>query len=260
MIYQRGTVQSYQKWADQVDDQSYTWDNIEPYFQKSVAFTPPNTAKRAPNASASYNPAAFRPTGGPLTVSYANYAQTFSSYIEGSLNEIGIATVEDFNSGSLLGTQYCSSTINPTDENRESSESAFLNAAADFPNLQVYSVTMAEKILFDENNTATGVQVSGADVLPYILSANKEVILSAGAFQSPQLLMLSGIGPADQLQSFGIPVIADRAGVGQNMTDHVFFGPAYRVALDTFTKLANVQTTFPFTSVPELTQNRIPCI
>lgn len=251
MIYQRGTVQSYQKWADQVGDQSWTWDNIQQYFKKSVAFTPPDTTKRAPNASAEYNPTAFSPSGGPLSVSYANYAQTFSSYIEGSLNEIGISTVEDFNSGSLLGTQYCSSTIDPSDENRESSQTSFLDEAAAYTNLKVYSVSMGEKILFDENKKAIGVQASSAG-LPFILSANKEVIVSAGAFQSPQLLMLSGIGPAAELQSFGIPVIADRPGVGQNLTDHVFFGPAYRVMVETFTKLANVRIIYQFMKMTRL--------
>ena len=69
------------------------------------------------------------------------------------------------------------------------------------------------------------------------LTARREVILSAGAFQSPQLLMVSGVGPAPLLTSLGIPVVADRPGVGQNMTDHVFFGPSYRVKVDTLTKL-----------------------
>ncbi|KAF2231595.1 GMC oxidoreductase [Viridothelium virens] len=238
MIYQRGTVDSYQKWADQVGDQSYTWDNLQQYFKKSVAFTPPNTAKRASNASAQYNPSAFSPTAGPLSVSYANYAQPFSSYIQGSFSEIGIPTVEDFNSGSLLGAQYCSSTINPSNENRDSSQTSFLDAASAYSNLKVYTASVGEKILFDGNKTATGVRASSAGV-PFILSANKEVIVSAGAFQSPQVLMLSGVGPAAQLQSLGIPVVADRPGVGENLTDHVFFGPSYPVQVDTLTKLAN---------------------
>ena len=239
MIYQRGTKQSYQKWADEVDDQSYTWDNIFPYFQRSVKFTPPNTVKRDPNASAEYNAAAFSPTGGPLSVSYANWAQPFSSYMEGALNEIGIATTEDFNSGELMGAQYCSSTIDPANENRESSQTSFLNAAAGFTNLKVYPATQGQRILFDADKKAIGVQVASAG-LPFILSANKEVIVSAGTFQSPQLLMLSGIGPADQLRGLGISILVDRPGVGQNMTDHAFFGPSYRVNVNTVTKLARV--------------------
>jgi choline dehydrogenase len=160
--------------------------------------------------------------------------------MQGGLNEIGIPTVEDFNSGSLLGCQYCSTTIRPSDETRDSSQTSFLNEAANdgFTNLKVFSLSMAKKIIFDENKKATGVIVE-SNLISYTLSVNKEVIVSAGAFQSPQLLMVSGVGPAAQLAEYSIPVIADRPGVGQGMQDHIFFGPAYRVGLDTFTHLAN---------------------
>lgn len=78
MVYQRPTKDSLQMWADEVGDNSYTWDNFLPYFKKSVQFTPPNTLLRAPNATAQYNPSAFEVSGGPLQVSYPNYAQPFS--------------------------------------------------------------------------------------------------------------------------------------------------------------------------------------
>jgi choline dehydrogenase len=236
MIYQRGTVGSYQMWADQVGDQSYTWANLLPYFKKSVKFTPP-ASSRAPNASAEYAASAFDAAGGPLRVSYANYAGPFSSYMEDSLNEIGIADAQDFNSGSLMGAQYCSSTIDPSSAKRDSSQTSFLNAARSRSNLKVYTITQAKRILFD-GKRATGVRVTTAGI-PYTITARKEVILSAGAFQSPQLLMVSGVGPLATLQQFNIPVVSALAGVGQNMWDHVFFGPAYRVKVQTFTRLAN---------------------
>ena len=77
------------------------------------------------------------------------------------------------------------------------------------------------------------------------LSATKEVIISAGAFQSPQLLMVSGIGPSEQLEAHGIDVIANRPGVGQNMWDHPFLAPTYRVQVTTFTKFANNRDLLP---------------
>ncbi|PVI07227.1 GMC oxidoreductase [Periconia macrospinosa] len=235
MIYQRGDKGSYQRWADAVDDQSYTWDNILPYFKKSVKFTPPKSPPRAANASAEYNAAAFDTAGGPLQVSYANYAGPFSSYMEGGLNSIGISPAQDFNSGNLLGAQYCSSTINPDNQNRDSSQTSFLKAAERRSNLKVYSLTLAKKILFNTDKRATGVQTStGA-----IISARKEIILSAGAFHSPQLLMVSGIGPKATLQKFNIPLVLDKPAVGQGMEDHIFFGPTYRVRVETFTRLAN---------------------
>ncbi|KNG48376.1 gmc oxidoreductase [Stemphylium lycopersici] len=235
MIYQRGDRGSYQRWADEVGDDSYTFDNLMPYFKKSVKFTAPNTRLRARNGTAEFVASAFDPSGGPLDVSYANYAGPFSSYMEGGMNSIGIETRPDFNSGELMGAQYCSSTITPSNQKRASSQSTFLEAAKLRPNLKVYAVTRAEKILFNSEKRATGVKLP----LGTILSAKREVILSAGAFQSPQLLMVSGIGPASQLSKFNIPVIADRRGVGQNMQDHVFFGPTYRTKVQTFTELAN---------------------
>lgn len=97
---------------------------------------------------------------------------------------------------------------------------------------------MAKKIIFDSNKKAIGVAVESG-LSSFTLTANMEVILSAGAFQSPQLLMVSGVGPKYQLDALGIPVVADRPGVGQNLQDHVFFGPSYRVKDTTATKVAN---------------------
>lgn len=96
---------------------------------------------------------------------------------------------------------------------------------------------MAKSIVFDANKKTTGVKVKTL-LLSFTLKATKEVIVSAGAFQSPQLLMVSGVGPSDQLQKLKIPVVADLPGVGQNMQDHIFFGPSYRVQVETLTKVA----------------------
>ncbi|QSZ37525.1 hypothetical protein DSL72_008623 [Monilinia vaccinii-corymbosi] len=238
MIYQRGTKQSYQRWADAVGDQSYTFDGLLPYFQKSVHFTPPGTC-RDPNASAQYSASAFSSSGGPLEVSYANYAAPFSSYMDGALAEIGIDDAEDFNSGSLMGKQYCSSTIEPSNQGRESSQTAYYDHEVQKrQNLKVFSGTTVQKVLFDSNKRAAGVSVR-TFVFPYTIHARKEVIMSAGAFQSPQLLMLSGIGPKETLDRWNIPAISILEGVGQNMWDHIFFGPTYRVKVETLTRLAN---------------------
>jgi choline dehydrogenase len=167
--------------------------------------------------------------------------------MERSLNDIGIPTVDDFNSGSLLGCQYCSTTIDPKTQHRSSSQTAFLpHSILPFTqkrkqeNLKIITRTMAKRILFDEDKRAVGVVVSKKGKLNYVIKAKKEVILAAGAFQSPQLLMVSGVGPVDVLDDLGIEIIADRPGVGQNLQDHVFFGPSYRVSVNTLTKLANV--------------------
>ncbi|CRK04339.1 hypothetical protein BN1708_009656, partial [Verticillium longisporum] len=161
MVYQRGTKQSYQKWADAVGDDRYTWDALQRHFQRSARLTAP-AASRFANASAAYNAAAFSPAGGPLQVSYANYAQPFSTWLEPALNEIGVADADDFNSGALLGAQYCASTIDPKTQTRDSSQTSFLRDAQGRSNLKVYTATLARKIVFDGAKRATGV------VLEYI--------------------------------------------------------------------------------------------
>ncbi|KAF5389347.1 hypothetical protein D9757_004364 [Collybiopsis confluens] len=239
MIYQRPTKQSLQMWADEVDDQSYSWENFIPYFKKSVKFTPPNSQLRAANASVQYEPSAFEPEGGPLHVTYPNYAQPFASYMEGGFNEIGINTTKDFNSGSLLGAQWTAASINPNGAIRSSSEEAFLSASVNRTNFKVFDSTMAKKILFDDAKNAVGVEVNVTGYPPFTLKASKEIIVSAGAFQSPQMLMVSGVGPKGTLEKLGIDVIVDNPNVGQNMWDHVFAGPGYSIAVDSITRMIN---------------------
>ncbi|CAG8293380.1 unnamed protein product [Penicillium salamii] len=122
-------------------------------------------------------------------------------------------------------------TIQQADATRSSSESAFLQTGFKSGSWTVYQFAMAKKIVFDSSRRATGVIVEQGN--QFVLHATREVILAAGAFQSPQLLMVSGLGPAQLLQTHGISVIADLPGVGQNMWDHFFFGPSYQVNVPT---------------------------
>ena len=216
MAYQRGTKESYKLWADLVGDDSYGWESFLPYFKKSLDFSPPDASKRAANATAEYDQDSLGNANGPLSVTFSNYAQSIASWVQKGLDEIGIKPIRGFTSGELLGSSYVMQAIQAKTQTRESSETAFLQPALERGNLIVFQQSLAKKIVFDENNAATGVQVD-TDGKKYTLSAKNEVILSAGAFRSPQLLMVSGVGPSETLEKYGIPVIANRAGVGQNM-------------------------------------------
>ncbi len=239
MVYQRGTVGSYQNWADAVGDQSYAWKNFLPYFQKSVTFTPPNTSLRFANSTPQYDAeAAAGGNKGPLGVSFSNYAQAFGTWATKGFEQIGIPEIRGFLSGKLNGQAVSTFTMNATTMQRDSSETSFLAQGLKNPGLKVHPQTLAKQIIFDGNKKATGVQVDTAG-LSYILSANKEVILTAGVFGSPQLLMVSGVGPAATLQGLKIPIVADRPAVGQGMQDHLFYDIAYRVNGITVTELAN---------------------
>uniref|UniRef100_L7J8I6 Choline dehydrogenase n=1 Tax=Pyricularia oryzae (strain P131) TaxID=1143193 RepID=L7J8I6_PYRO1 len=191
----RGSVQSYKMWADLVGDESYEFESLLPYFEKSLKFTPPDTSRRFKNGSVDYDPTVLGDGQGPLSLTFSHYVQAF-----------------------------------------ESSETSFMRLAMEHENFIAYPSTMAKRVLFDEDKKATGLMVDTQGV-QYILSARKEIILSAGFIGTPQLLMVSGVGPADTLQRLNIPVLADRPGVGQGMQDHVYLGPSYRVNAPTMSSL-----------------------
>ena len=168
-------------WANQVGDQSYTFPNLLKYFEQSPQFTPPNQAKIGTGgAPYSYDASVFSASGGPLQVSYPNYQQPFTKYVQKGLQAIGLSSIAGLNSGKLLGFSIATVTIDPKDETRSSSETSFLQAGVIAgTNLQIYKNTLAKKINFNAAKKATSVTVNTAGET-YTLSANKEVIVSAG--------------------------------------------------------------------------------
>lgn len=236
MAYHRGTSSSYQRWVDLVGDTSYSFENLLPFFEKSIKFTRPDMNLRFTNGTPEYDPSVMGNGSGPLSVTFSHYVQAFGTWATRGLQQIGIPIVQGFQSGALMGQSYSMFTINATTMTRDSSETSFLQRGLPYHNYIVYPQTMAKRILFDGDKKATGVVVD-TEGRQYTLTATKEVILTAGVFGSPQLLMVSGVGPATTLQQHGIDVIADRPGVGQNMQDHIYFGPSYRVNAPTFSSL-----------------------
>ncbi|KAL8670951.1 MAG: hypothetical protein Q9168_004534 [Polycauliona sp. 1 TL-2023] len=241
MIYHRPTIGSAQKWGDEVQDQSYTFANLLPYYEKTINFTGPT--QPYPNTTNEQDESVFSPSGGPVHVSSGNYNDPFATRVLPALRAIGQKAINGFQSGKLLGSAYVLATIDSTTGTRSSSESSFLNETTSRTTLKVYKNTLAKRILFS-GNTARGVLVgSSGGVLngtsDYVLSARKEVIVSAGAFRSPQLLMVSGVGPRKMLKDLGIPLIKDLPGVGKNMWDHVFFAITFRVNVPTSSSFGN---------------------
>ncbi|KAK7737325.1 hypothetical protein SLS53_006628 [Cytospora paraplurivora] len=235
MVYHRGTRSSYQMWADAVGDQSYNFDNLLPWFEKSLKFTPPDQSLRFANGSPEYDPTVMGLGKGMLSVTFSHYVQAFGTWATKGLLELGFPMIPGFQSGSLLGQSYSMFTINASTMERDSSETAFLRPALSYPNYMLYSQALVKKILFDDKK-ATGVLVE-TQGFEYVLSATREVIISAGVFNSPQLLMVSGVGPAETLEALDIPVVANLSGVGQGMRDHIYFGPSYRVNAPTMSAL-----------------------
>ena len=194
-------------------DESYTLANLLPFFKKSVKFTPPNYRKRGGPAVA-YDSSAYSPRGGPLQVSYWNYFVPVSQYFKNGLTKLGFKETSGIESGSLIGFAQYPATLNPDAQIRDSSETSYLQEAIQTTGLQVYQRTLAKKIVFN-GKRASGVLVDTAGIA-YTLYARKEVILAAGVFRTPQLLMVSGIGSEATLRDLNIPCIANLAGVGQS--------------------------------------------
>ncbi|KAL8765572.1 MAG: hypothetical protein Q9209_007403 [Squamulea sp. 1 TL-2023] len=231
----RGSRGAFAKWAKQVGDESYQFDKFLPFFQRSNQFHAPNNTQRPSNASAQYNISDWSPIGGPLQVGYSSWVNPISSWLGQAFTDIGVLEIPSFLSGKLLGWAWLAVAVDPLTQTRSSSGAFLREAFATNTNLIMYKDTLAKQILI-ENRQAKGVKVVTSGVM-YTINARKEVILSAGVMRSPQLLMVSGVGPRNVLLNQGIDVVADRPGVGQNMWDVVLVGPTYSVDIETHSKL-----------------------
>ncbi|MCQ4271664.1 choline dehydrogenase [Pseudomonas kuykendallii] len=202
LIYIRGQKADYDAWAA-AGNEGWSWDQVLPYF------------RRAEHNDLGAGPT--RGTEGPLWASSIKARHPLTEAFIGAANRLGVPRVDDFNSGDQEGVGYYQLTTR--NGLRCSTSVAYLRPAMGRPNLTVESNAHAEKVLF-EGTRAVGVQYrQGGRSLS--VRANREVILSAGALQSPQLLQLSGVGPRELLQQFGIPLVHALPGVGENLQDHL---------------------------------------
>ncbi|KAL9030782.1 MAG: hypothetical protein Q9196_001132 [Gyalolechia fulgens] len=227
-------------WADAVQNQDWNWDNVLPFFKKSVNFTPPDYTRIDPRFDIQYDEMALAPAGGPLQLSYGNHMFDYGLALQGGFDKIGIHAINGSNAGELIGYGPQTGTINTRAATRDSSKTAFLEPAIHNTDLKVYQTTTAKQILFNKDKKASAVVVEMQGIHPtaqYTLSARKEIIVSAGAFHSPQLLMVSGIGPNATLDDLGIPIVAQSPGVGQNMWDQPWVGLAYKTNYTTQTQI-----------------------
>ncbi|QQK47321.1 putative choline dehydrogenase [Penicillium digitatum] len=222
---------AFSKWAAEVGDKSFTYENIAQYYKKPVRFTPYRAGTRFANATPSYDPAEVGHSG-TLDVTYPAYAYSWTTWLAVMLEAAGMPAQNAYIDGSLNGSAWHMSATNQTTGKRSSADTAYLRPVLGRRNLVVFQKTLAERILFSHGNMATGVQAS-SDNAKFTLHVRKEVIVAGGVFQSPQILQVSGVGPRKLLKKHGIPVVADRPGVGQNMQDQIFADIVYRVNLPT---------------------------
>ncbi|KAL8354803.1 hypothetical protein RB601_000529 [Gaeumannomyces tritici] len=210
MIYVRGARADYDAWA-YLGSPGWSYDEVLPYFKKSEDH----------ELGASEHHGA----GGPLHVAVLKNVNPVCAAAVEACKEIGLPFTDDCNGDQMLGASYVQATVTPNGS-RCSTARCFLRPALERGgNLAVYSGAHAHRVLF-EGTRAVGVRYD-KDGAMHDAFASREVIVSAGAIKSPQLLQLSGIGNAGDLRALGIDVVADLPGVGENLQDHVLASVIY---------------------------------
>lgn len=210
MAYVRGNREDYNDWAH-TGNAGWGFDDVLPYFLRSEH-----------NEQAHQLDAGYHSTGGPLNVTFAQQYQTrLAPAFVSACEEVGIPRNTDYNGAEQAGAGFFQFTIK--DGKRHSAATAFLKPALNRPNLTVITHALTKRVLL-EKGRAVGVEFITGKNTTQTANANREVVLSAGSFQSPQLLMLSGIGPKDELRRQNIEVKQELPGVGQNLQDHLFTG------------------------------------
>ncbi|KAF7593209.1 hypothetical protein BBP40_011839 [Aspergillus hancockii] len=202
-----GSQADYDRWADLVGDSRFNWAHMHARFKNLESFA-------TEDAEASYGGYVAprredHGLDGPLHVGYAKTWERDVVPMLDTFRDAGFPMTQDLNSGNPLGMGPL---INSCYLGRRTTAAVLLQGHGD--NLDIITESLVEKLIF-EGNRVIGVEVAGTRY-----SASKEVILSAGSLDTPKLLMLSGIGPASQLNNHGIPVIRDLPAVGQNLKDH----------------------------------------
>ncbi|XP_050560711.1 ecdysone oxidase [Spodoptera frugiperda] len=212
MIYVQGNDQDYQNWVD-LGNPEWSVKEVRRCFKKAESYQNMDMLKN-PKIKNHYG------VNGPLVINTFNSTQRKeTSRILSAWNDIGIKNVPDLNVANMLGSGILTGTA--ANGERESHSKAYLLPILHRKNLKVMKNSLVTKLLINNTtNTVYGVEVEN-ESNTYTFIAENEVILSAGAINSPQLLMLSGIGPKEHLYSKDIPVIVDSPMVGQNLQDHL---------------------------------------
>jgi len=202
MIYIRGSRYDYDTWRDEYGCTGWGYTDMLPYFRRAE--------------DNSRGASAYHGAGGPLHVQDLRSKSALTKAFVESARQHGLASNDDFNGPHQEGAGFYQ--VTQHGGRRWSAADAYLRPAAARPNLTVQTDALATSVVF-EGGRAVGVRylLRGSEE---VARADAEVILAGGAVNSPQLLMLSGVGPADHLREHDIHVVADSPGVGANLSDH----------------------------------------
>ncbi|KAK3305419.1 uncharacterized protein B0T15DRAFT_196546 [Chaetomium strumarium] len=226
----KGNIDS---WAA-LGNPSWNYDALAPYLRKfATVHTPPQSARDL--LGLTYLNETLVKGEGPIHVSFSEgYSVTNKTWLQ-TFADLGLEVSGDPRDGSALGAFQSQASIDPVTHTRSYAASGYYTPeVAKRPNLVVLTETLVNKILFDrtggEDAVATGVEIISKDGQKRQVSANVEVILAAGALQTPQILELSGVGSREVLEKHGIPVTVENPNVGEHMQDHPIVVQSFEVA------------------------------
>jgi choline dehydrogenase len=211
LLYIRGQHADYDGWR-QLGCEGWGWDDVRPYFLMAEHQERPDCGE-------------LHATGGPLNVSDVTQRHEVSDDVIEACVEAGIPRNDDVNGAEQEGVAYYQLTVK--NGQRCSAAVAYLHPVMERANLRVETEALTTRVLF-EGKRAVGVEYIQRGEQKQA-KASAEVILAGGAVNSPQLLQLSGVGPADLLRAQGVDVVADLPGVGENLQDHYVITSTFRL-------------------------------
>ncbi|GAB1317361.1 hypothetical protein MFIFM68171_07571 [Madurella fahalii] len=226
----KGNIDS---WAA-LGNAGWDFDSMAPYFRKfGTVHAPPQSARDM--VGLTYHNESLAKGDGPIHISFSEgYTLTNKAWME-TFAGLGLEVTTDPRTGKALGAFQNQATIDPATKTRSYAASGYYTPeVAKRPNLVVATETLVNRIIFDATSgadaVATGVEIIAKDGQKKQVSAGTEVILAAGALQTPQILELSGVGGRDLLEKHGIPVVVDNPNVGEHMQDHPIVCQSFEVA------------------------------
>ncbi|XP_055644501.1 glucose dehydrogenase [FAD, quinone] isoform X4 [Toxorhynchites rutilus septentrionalis] len=231
MVYIRGNRRDYDQW-EQLGNTGWGWKNVVEYFKKSENNLDPLVANS--------NGGKFHGKGGYLTVDTFNTDSPLVAQVIEGAKEVGYDEVIDMNAEQHIGFNRLQGTI--VNGTRCSPAKAFLASIKDRPNLHVMKHATASKVIFGSDNTVSGVKFLLNEKTELYAKVRKEVVLSGGALNTPQLMLLSGIGPEKDLRKHNIRTISNLR-VGRNLQDHNVVPIYYKVYASTATRF-DIKTEF----------------
>mgnify|MGYP002266493282 CR=1 FL=1 len=244
MIYMRGQARDYDGWAEATGDAAWAWDNVLPAFKAHEDHYRLDGGED-PASRRNMRFSDLHGHGGEWRVEKQRLRWDVLDSFAEAAEQAGVPRTDDFNTGDNEGVGYFD--VNQRSGWRWNASKAFLRPAKGRPNLTIWTEAHVQRLTLEEDADGglrcTGARIRVAGRGEVTVAARREVVLSAGAIGTPQILQLSGLGPADLLQGHGIPPRRDIPGVGSNLQDHLQIRTIFKVeGTRTLNKLAATLT------------------